>query len=119
ATVLTSGPVVPPAAFPIGDYVEETRAAPGLRAADDAPAQAARDIRWPLYLVIGVSALAVLIAAVLIRGSEFTAALRPAPTAALPVLGATAPAVAPALDFTAAPAVAPGSGAATLPALDT
>jgi hypothetical protein len=87
-----------------------------LRTADGAPAQAARDIRWPLYLVIGVSALVVLISAILIRGSEFTAALRPAPTAALPVLGAATQAVAPALDTTAAPSAAPESGAATLPA---
>ena len=90
-----------PAAFAPGEYAEATRTAPGLRSADIAPAQAARDLRWPIYLVIGVSALVVLIAAILIRGSEFTAALRPAPTAALPVLGATAQAGAPALDTTA------------------
>jgi len=112
-----------PAAFAPGEYAEATHTAPGLRSADIAPAQAARDLRWPIYLVIGISALVVLIAAILIRGSEFTAALRPAPTAALPVIGATAPAGAPALDTTIAPASAsenaPESGAATLPALDT
>jgi hypothetical protein len=110
-----------PAAFAPGEYAEATRTAPGLRSADIAPAQAARDLRWPIYLVIGISALVVLIAAILIRGSEFTAALRPAPTAALPVIGATAQAGAPALDTTIAPASAsenaPESGAATLPAL--
>jgi hypothetical protein len=110
-----------PAAFTPGESAEATHAAPGLRAADIAPVQAARDIRWPLYLVIGLSALVVLIAAILIRGSEFTAALRPAPTAPLSVLGATAPAVAPALETPAAPDAAtagePKSGAATLPAL--
>jgi hypothetical protein len=123
ATVLTPDLVAAPASFALGEYIEATRAAPGLRTTDVAPAQAARDIRWPLYLVIGMSALVVLIAAILIRGSEFTAAPRPAATAALPVLGATTPAIAPAFDTTAAPAIAPSaapeSGAATLPALAT
>jgi hypothetical protein len=63
--------------------------------------------------VIGVSALVVLIAAILIRGSEFTSALRPAPTAALPVLGAATEVAVPAT----APSVVPAAGAATLPAL--
>jgi hypothetical protein len=121
ATALAPDLVAAPASFALGEYVEATRAAPGLRTADVAPAQATRDIRWPPYLVIGVSALVVLIAAILLRGSEFTAALRPAPTAALPVLGATTQAIAPVLDTTAAPAIAPSatpeSGAATLPVL--
>jgi hypothetical protein len=88
-----------------------------LRAAEIAAPPATRAIRWPLYLVIGVSALVVLIAAILIRGPELISALRSAPTAALPVLDATAPVVAPAIEITAAPASAPESGAATLPAL--
>ena len=121
ATVLAPDLVAAPASFALGEYAEATRAAPGLHTADIAPTQAARDLRWPLYLVIGVSALVVLIAAILIRGSEFTAALRPAPTAALPMLGATTQAIAPALDTTVAPAIAPSAvparGAATLPAL--
>ena len=121
ASVRAPDGVAAPAAFARGEYAEATRTAPGLRSADIAPAQAARDLRWPLYLVIGISALVVLIAAILIRGAEFTAALRPAPTAALPVIGATAQAGAPALDTTIAPASAsenaPESGAATLPAL--
>ncbi len=112
-------PVVAPASFAPADYTEAPRAAPGLRSADVAPAQAARTIRWPLYLVIGISILLVLIAAILIRGSEFTAALQPAPTAALLALGAATPA--PALDTTAAPenvpSAAPESGVATLPTL--
>jgi hypothetical protein len=128
-TTSAPGPIAAPATFRPGEHAEENRAAPGLRAADVGPAQAAPDIRWPLYLVIGISILVVLIAAILIRGSEFTAALRPAPTAVLPGLAATdqvtAPAldttIAPALDFTAAPAAAPSAaphiGAATLPAL--
>jgi hypothetical protein len=75
--------------------------------------------------VIGVSILVVLIAALLIRGPDFMAALRPAPTAALPVVDVVTPVAAPALDITVAPApistavpiAAPASGAATLPAL--
>jgi hypothetical protein len=116
-------PVATPAGFAVGKSAEETRAAPRLRSSNIAPAPAARDIRWPLYLVVGVSAVMVLLAAILIRGSEFAAALRPAPTAELPVAGAATQAVAPALDATfapdAAPSAAPESGAATLPALAT
>jgi hypothetical protein len=111
--------VAAPTSFALGENTAATRAAPGLRTADVAPARAARDIRWPLHLVIGMSALVLLIAAILIRGSEFTAALRPAPTAALPVLDVTTQAIAPVLDTTTAPAVAPESVAATLPALAT
>jgi hypothetical protein len=96
---------------------EVIHAAPALRSSDIARDQAARDIRWPLYLVIGVSALVVLIAAILIRGSEFAAALRPVPTAALPLVAAATSV--PALDATVDPAVAPSpapaGGAATLP----
>jgi hypothetical protein len=109
-----------PDAYAPGDRAETVRTAPALRSAERAPERAGRDIRWPLYLVIGMSALVVLIAAILIRGSEFMAALRPAPTAALPALGAATPAVAPALDVTspaAAPAPQPDAGAATQPAL--
>ncbi len=110
--------VAAPAAFAPGEYTEAPRAAPGLRATDVAHARAERDIRWPLYVVIGVSALVVLVAAILIRGSEFTTS-PPAPTAALPALGATTQAVAPALDTTTAPAIAPSAtrGVARLPAL--
>ncbi len=112
ATVRAPDLVAAPASFALGEYTEATRAAPGLGTDDVAPAQAAHDIRWPLYLVIGASALVMLIAVILIRGSEFTVALRPAPTAALPGLGAATQAVAPVLDTTAAPE----SGATTLPA---
>lgn len=100
-----------------GEQAEAARAAPALRSAESAPQRSGRDIRWPLYLVIGVSALLVLLAAILLRGSEFMAVLRPAPTAALPTLGAAIPVVAPALDSTAAPLPQPAAGAATLPAL--
>jgi len=117
ATVLATKLATAPASFAPGEYVEPTRAAPGLRPADIAPAQVARHIRWPLYLVIGVSALVVLIAVILMRGSEFAASLRPAPTATLAVLGATTQAIAPALDTTVAPSAAPERDAATLPAL--
>ena len=114
--------VAAPAAFTPGEYAQATYTAPELHTVDGAPVQAARDIRWPLYVVIGVSALLVLIAAILLRGAEFTAALRPAPTAPLPVLGAVTQTVAPTLDITVAPAIAPSaaasSGAATLPTLD-
>jgi hypothetical protein len=106
-TAPTPGLVAAPAAFTANEHAEATRTAPGLRTAEAAPAQAARDLRWPLYAVIGVSALVVLIAAILIRGSEFMAALQPAPTAALPALGAPTQAVAPALGVTLAPALAP------------
>jgi len=120
ATAITPDFASAPASLVLGENVEATRAAPGLRSDDIAPAQAARDIRWPLYLVIGVSVLLVLLAAILIRGPEFATALRPAPTAALSVLdGATA--AAPALVPSAAPALVPSavpeSDAATLPAL--
>jgi hypothetical protein len=113
-------PPATPSTVEHSTYSEAAHPAPGLRSAEVAPAQPARDIRWPLYLVIGVSALVVLIAAILIRGSEFMAALRPAPTAALPVLGATAPVVPPAIVATIAPEGAPSAtpeGAATLPSL--
>jgi hypothetical protein len=110
-----------PDLFGSEEPIGTVRAAPALRSAEAAPERAGREIRWPLYLVIGVSALVVLIAAILIRGSEFMAVLRPAPTAALPTLGAPTPVVVPALDITAAPAAAPTSrpaaGAATLPAV--
>jgi hypothetical protein len=109
------------AATAIGDDAIAAHTAPELHAADATPTQAARDIRWPLYVVIGVSALLVLIAAILIRGSEFRAALRPAPTASLPALGAATQVIAPALGSTAepptVPSAAPEGGAATLPAL--
>jgi hypothetical protein len=112
--------VAAPAGFTLGKYAEATHTAPELHTTDNAPAQAAPDIRWPLYVVIGVSALLVLIAAILLRGAEFTAALRPAPTAPLPVLGVATQAVAPAFDTTVVPVIAPStvpaSGAATLPA---
>jgi len=110
---------VAPDRFTPGDQAEAARVAPALRSVEAAPERAARAVRWPLYLVIGVAALVVLIAASLIRGSEFMAMLRPAPTAALPVLGAATSVVAPALDITAAPAAAqaPAARAATLPAL--
>jgi hypothetical protein len=110
-----------PRPFAPSEHAEAVRTAPALRSAETAPQRAGRDIRWPLYLVIGVSALVVLIAAILIRGSEFMAVLRPAPTAALPVLGAATSALAPALDITAVPSAAaapqPAAGAATLPAV--
>jgi len=113
--------IAAPAAFTPGEYTEAAHTAPELHTFDGAPAQAAPDIRWPLYLVIGVSALLVLIAAIVLRGAEFTTALRPAPTALLPVLGAATQAAAPALDTTAAPEItpsaAPASAAATLPPL--
>ncbi|HEU5103184.1 MAG TPA: hypothetical protein VFU22_29385, partial [Roseiflexaceae bacterium] len=103
-----------------GDRAEVLRTASALRSAEAAPERAARYIRWPLYLVIGVSALLVLLAAFLIRGPDLMAVLRPAPTAALPVLGAATAVVAPALDITAAPEAPtpqPAIEAATLPAL--
>jgi hypothetical protein len=100
------------------EQAKAARAAPALRSAEIAPESAEPNIRWPLYLVIGVSALVVLIAAILIRGSEFAAALRPAPTAALPGFGA-ARSAAPAPGITPAPALArsaaPAAGAGTLP----
>ena len=49
--------VAAPATFTPNEHPVATRAAPGLRSVDVVPAQAARNIRWPLYLVIGVSAL--------------------------------------------------------------
>jgi hypothetical protein len=110
-----------PAAFVPSESTEANHPAPELHTVDAAPAQAARDIRWPLYAVIGVSALLVLFAAIVLRGAEFTAALRPAPTAPLPVLGAATQAAVPTLDTTAAPAIMPSavptSAAATLPTL--
>jgi hypothetical protein len=106
--------VAAPATVTLGESAEVPHTAPELHTADVAPAQAARDIRWPLYVVIGVSALLVLIAAIVLRGAEFTAALRPAPTAALPVLGATIPVAA--LDTTVAPAIAPSAAPSAAPA---
>jgi hypothetical protein len=98
---------------------QAARGAPALHSADSAPPQAAPDIRWPLYLVIGVSALIVLIAAIVLRGSEFAAALRPAATAALPVVGAATPVPASALETPAEPAgdpsAAPAAGVTTPP----
>ncbi|MEO7909440.1 MAG: hypothetical protein ABIV47_07290 [Roseiflexaceae bacterium] len=111
--------VAAPAAFTLGEHAAAPHTAPELHTAEIEPVQAARDIRWPLYVVIGVSALLVLIAALLIRGTEFTAALRPAPTAPLPILSAATSVAAPAIDTTPAPAidttVVPVSGAAILP----
>jgi hypothetical protein len=111
--------VAAPAAFTLVESAEVPHTAPELHTADVVPVQAARDIRWPLYVVIGVSAMLVLIAAIVLRGAEFTAALRSAPTAALPVLGATIPVaaldttVAPAIDPSAAPSAAPANTAVT------
>jgi hypothetical protein len=120
-TEVAPGVVAVPATISTGEYIEAAHTAPELHTLDDAPAQAAPDIRWPLYLVIGVSALLVLIAAIVLRGAEFTAALRPAPTAPLPALGAATQAAAPALDTTVAPEIvpsaAPASDATTLPTL--
>jgi len=119
ATEIAPDVVAAPAAFTPNEYAETTHTAPELHTADAAPAQAARAIRWPLYVVIGVSALLVLVAAILLRGAEITSALRPAPTAPLPAFGATIPAVAPALDITIVPAsgAATTSGAVMLPTL--
>jgi len=47
------------------------------------PDQAARTIRWPLYLVLGLAILIVLIAAFLIRGSDLLPSSQPAPTPSL------------------------------------
>jgi hypothetical protein len=107
-----------PAAYTLGESAEPLHTAPELHAADSVPVQTARDIRWPLYAVIGGSALLVLIAAILIRGSEFTAALRSAPTTSLPALSATTQAVVPALNTTVAPALTPSVASAAVPTSD-
>ncbi len=109
--------IAAPAAFTPSEYAQAAHTAPELHTLDGALAQATPDIRWPLYVVIGVSALLVLVAAIVLRGAEFTAALRPAPTALLPVLSAATQAAVPALDTTIAPSAAPAGDAATLPTL--
>ncbi|HJZ50213.1 MAG TPA: hypothetical protein VKE41_23745 [Roseiflexaceae bacterium] len=108
-------------AFVPGEQAAD-RPAPALRSTETASEQATRDIRWPLYLVLGVSALVVLIAVILIRGSEFAAALGPAPTVGLPAFSAATNAAAPGLGATSVlstPAESPATlvaGVATLPA---
>jgi tetratricopeptide repeat protein len=123
---IESTPALEPAVSPapvVTVKEPRTHVAPALIAAEPTAGEAAPSIRWPLYSVIALSALVVLIAGILLRGSEIVTALRPAPTAALPGSVAEGPAnattAAPAAASTVAPAgsgeAVPASAATALP----
>jgi hypothetical protein len=89
--------------------VLEIAPGPTLTPTAPTPENAAPSLRWPLYLIIALSILTVLIAAIVIHGPRFFATAEPTPSpglsdvaTALPVLNA--PISAPALDATGEPA---------------
>ena len=83
----------------------------------DRPADAARALRWPLYLVLGVSLLAVLFATVLIRGASTIPFTQQAPSPGLPGSSAASAteAVAALAAAPALPAETPAAATMSLP----
>jgi hypothetical protein len=96
-------------AAPVPDppLVPGVGAAPALKPTTLTPEERARSIRWPLYVVVGVAALLVLLAAWWLRGSAGTPEPGPTPTPALPGATIDVPTIGLALEQTSPAAASP------------